>query len=103
VGKGGLYTLKMGMLTSSHALVFGSLKGSLIRLPPFQDGQLIGNADVVGIDDLYGTLESSSDDERHPGSTPLVVLGFFLLYGTSLCVSTSRTMSTTACQESRRR
>ena len=95
--------MQMGVFTANHSLIFCTLQRALILLPPFEDGQLLGSANVVGIDDLYGTLESSSDGERQPSSTPLVMLGSFLLYGTSSCVNTSRTMLTTTCEESRRR
>jgi hypothetical protein len=84
MGKGSLHLLQMRMLTSSHALVFGSLKRSLVSLPRFQDGQLVGDADVVGFDNVHRTLEFFS----YPAGI-LIVVHDFLLSGELSCYFSS--------------
>jgi hypothetical protein len=81
MGEGRLDFVEVRMLTSSHALVFGSLECSLVGLPPLQNRQLLGNANVVGFDNLHGALKCPAWPKRHPIRI-LPVMHDFLLPGT---------------------
>src|SRR5262249_62208 len=55
--EGSLDLVKMGVLSSTHAFVFGAQKRLFIGLPRLQYGQLLGRPDVVRFDDIHGGFE----------------------------------------------
>src|SRR5262245_55369611 len=83
IGKRSLHFLQVRVLTSSHALVFGSLKRTLVSLPRFQDGQLLGDVDVVGFDNIHRTLKFLCGVERHPRRILIIVHDFLVLVNSS--------------------
>src|SRR5262245_42447912 len=80
MGQGYLYLVKMRVLTSSHPLVFGSLKRPFVRLPRFQDGYLLSEVKVVRLDDVHWALECPGEVDRHLNVT-LQIMHDFLLSG----------------------
>ena len=49
--------VKMCVLPSTHAFVFGAQKRLFIGLPRLQYGQLLGRPDLVRFDDIHGGFE----------------------------------------------
>ena len=52
-----LHLVKMRVLPSTHAFVFGAQQRSFIGLPRLQNGQLLCRPYVVRFDDIHGGIE----------------------------------------------
>ena len=52
-----LHLVKMRVLPSTHAFVFGAQQRSFIGLPRLQNGQLLCRPYVVRFDDIHGGFE----------------------------------------------
>jgi len=52
-----LHLVKMRVLPSTHAFVFGAQQRSFIGLPRLQNGQLLSRPYVVRFDDIHGGFE----------------------------------------------
>jgi hypothetical protein len=55
--EGSLDLVKMRVLASNHAFVFGAQKRLFIGFPRLQYGQLLGRADVVRFDNVHWGFE----------------------------------------------